>query len=121
MSVLLAAMAAGCAGTPSTATNPRTPPDLAALLRRPVATPTACPAGVTGSASGRQSPWVGHVDVSVFLTTNRAATVHALGERLRRTDHVSRVYFESAAEAYAEYQRLYTCSARVPRTAVPPS
>jgi hypothetical protein len=121
MPVLLAAMAAGCAGTPSTATRPRTPPDLAGLLRQPVATPTACPAGVTGSASGRHSPWAGHVDVSVFLATDRPATVHAVGDRLRGTDRVSRVYFESAAEAYAEYQRLYTCSAGVARSAVPPS
>jgi len=35
--------------------------------------------------------------------------------------HVKTVYFESADEAYAEFQRLYTCSADVPRTAVPAS
>ena len=31
------------------------------------------------------------------------------------------VYFESAAEAFAEFQRLYTCSGDVPRSAVPAS
>ena len=86
-----------------------------------MATPTACPSGVTGSASGRRSPWVGHVDVSVFLTTDRPATVAALGAQLRGTGLVAHVYFESAADAYAEYQRLYTCSAAVPKSAVPPS
>jgi hypothetical protein len=111
---------AACAGTPSTASR-RTPPDLAGFLRQPVATPTSCPTGTTGSASGRRSPWVGHVDISVFLATTRPAAVRALGDRLRHTEKVRQVYFESAAEAYAEYQRLYTCSAAVPRSAVPAS
>jgi FtsX-like permease family protein len=76
---------------------------------------------VSGSASGRRSPWVGHVDVSVFLATTRPAAVAGLADRLRHTEHVRQVYFESAADAYAEYQRLYTCSAAVPRSAVPAS
>lgn len=119
--VALVASLTACSGTPSTASRSRTPPDLAGFLRQPVATPTACPSGVTGSASGRRSPWVGHVDVSVFLTTGRPATVTALGARLRGTGLVAQLYFESASDAYAEYQRLYTCSAGVPRSAVPPS
>ena len=118
---LLAASLAACSGTSSPTAARRTPPDLAGFLRQPVATPTACPSGVAGSASGRHSPWVGHVDISVFLTPARPAAVSALGDRLRRTAHVRQVYFESAADAYAEYQRLYTCSAAVPRSAVPAS
>ena len=119
MPLLLVALTA-CSGTSSKA-GPRTPPDLAGFLRQPVATPTACPSGTPGSASGRHSPWVGHVDISVFLDAARPAAVSALGDRLRQTEHVRQVYFESAAEAYAEYQRLYTCSAAVPRSAVPAS
>jgi len=34
---------------------------------------------------------------------------------------VSTVYHESAEQAYGEFQRLYTCSADVPRSAVPAS
>jgi hypothetical protein len=116
----LALALAACAGTPSKPTG-RTAPDLAGFLRQPVATPTSCPSGVNGSASGRRSPWVGHVDISVFLATSRPAAVRALGDRLRKTDNVRQVYFESANDAYAEYQRLYTCSAAVPRSAVPAS
>jgi len=77
---------------------------------------------VTGAASGRHSPWVGHVDVSVYVDASAPpAVVRALGERLRKSAHVAHVYFESSAEAFAEYQRLYTCSAQVPRSSVPPS
>jgi cell division protein FtsX len=86
-----------------------------------VASPASCPSGTKGSASGRHSPWVGHVDVSVFLATKRPRAVKALGDQLRRSDDVAQVYFESAADAYAEFQRLYTCSAAVPRSAVPAS
>ena len=119
--VLAVVLAAACSGTPSTASR-RTPPDLASFLRQPVATPTACPSGVAAAASGRRSPWVGHVDVSVFLATPaRPADVTALGDRLRKTAHVAQVYFESAAQAHAEYARLYTCSAEVPRSEVPAS
>jgi FtsX extracellular domain len=119
--LLVAVLAAACSGTPSTATR-RTPPDLTGLLRQPPATPTACPSGVTGSASGRHSPWVGHVDVSVFVAKSaRPRAVATLGDQLRHTKDVHQVYFESAAEAFAEYSRLYTCSAQVPRSAVPAS
>ena len=87
-----------------------------------MATPTACASGVSGSASGRRSPWVGHVDVSVFVAPRaRTTAVRALGDRLRTTKGVAQVYFESEAEAFAEYSRLYTCSAEVPRSAVPAS
>lgn len=121
VALLVVVLTAACSATPSTATH-RTAPDLAGFLRQPAATPTACPSGVTGSASGRRSPWVGHVDVSVFVaTTARPAAVTALGDRLRRTPSVAQVYFETAAEAFAEYARLYTCSAQVPRSAVPAS
>ena len=121
VALLVAVMATACSGTPSAATH-RTAPDLAGFLRQPAATPTSCPSGVAGSASGRHSPWVGHVDVSVFVTTTaRPAAVKALGDRLRTTKDVAQVYFESAAQAFAEFARLYTCSAQVPRSAVPAS
>lgn len=87
-----------------------------------MATPTACPSGVAAAASGRRSPWVGHVDVSVFVASSaRPAEVTALGDRLRTTDHVAQVYFESATQAHAEYARLYTCSAQVAAAEVPAS
>ena len=121
VALLVVVLTAACSGTPSTATR-RTAPDLAGFLRQPAATPTSCASGVTGSASGRRSPWVGHVDVSVFIApTTRPSAVKALGDRLRRTPSVAQVYFETAAQAFAEYARLYTCSAQVPQSAVPAS
>jgi cell division protein FtsX len=97
-------------------------PDLAALLRQPVATPTACGGKVSGATAGRRSPWVGNVDVSVFLEPSATAQqIAAVGAQLRAMPEVKTVYFESADEAYAEFQRLYTCSADVPRSAVPAS
>jgi hypothetical protein len=117
----LAVAVTACSGS-SPASKTRTPPDLAGFLKLPAATPTACPKGVTGAASGRRSPWVGHVDVSVYVdVAARPPVVRALGDRLRQAPHVRNVYFESAAQAFDEYARLYTCSARVPRSAVPPS
>ena len=90
--------------------------------RQPVATPTACAGKVSGSTAGRRSPWVGTVDVSVFVEpTATPAQVDELGRQLRALPEVRTAYFESAAQAYAEFQRLYTCSADVPRTAVPAS
>jgi cell division protein FtsX len=95
---------------------------LAAFLRLPVATPSACAGKVSGSTAGRRSPWVGNVDVSVFLEASATpAQVSALGTQLRAMPEVSTVYYESAEQAYAEFQRLYTCSADVPRSAVPAS
>jgi hypothetical protein len=119
-SLLAVVLAAACSGTPSTATH-RTAPDLAGFLRLPAATPTSCPSGVSAAASGRRSPWVGHVDVSVFVSSDRPADVQALGDRLRTTPHVAQVYFESSAQAHAEFARLYTCSDRVPASEVPAS
>jgi hypothetical protein len=97
-------------------------PDLQAFLRLPVATPTACHGSVSGSTAGRRSPWVGTVDVSVFVETSATpADLEQLGRQLRAYPEVGTVYFESAAQAYAEFQRLYTCSADVHPSAVPAS
>ena len=68
-------VATGCGGsgsTPSALSSPtgETPPDLAKFLQLPVATPSACPSNVSGSTVGRASPWVGHVDLSVFISTS---------------------------------------------------
>jgi len=112
--------ATACGG--GSAPPERHTPDLAAFLRLPVATPTACGQKVSGSTAGRRSPWVGNVDVSVFLEPSAtAADVSSLGSALRAMPQVRTVYFESAEEAYAEFQRLYTCSADVARNAVPAS
>ena len=113
----------GCGGSSApTQVVPRTPPDLKAFLRLPVASPSACPSSVSGTTSGRRSPWVGHVDVSVFLAPSAGpAATRRLGRELRSLDPVETVYFESAREAYAEFQRLYTCSAEVSRHNVPAS
>jgi len=60
--------------------------------------------------------------VSVYVApSTKPGAVRALGERLRHTESVTQVYFESADEAFAEYARLYTCSAQVPKSAVPAS
>jgi hypothetical protein len=76
---------------------------------------------VNGTTSGRRSPWVGHVDVSVFLDDLAPREVRALRSAVERLEPVRTVYYESAAQAYAEFQRLYTCSERVPRSSVPAS
>jgi len=116
--VLSAATACGGGSSPPK----RHAPDLAAFLRQPVATPTACGQKVSGATAGRRSPWVGNVDVSVFLEPSAtAAQVSTLGNELRAMPQVRTVYFESADQAYAEFQRLYTCSADVARSAVPAS
>lgn len=109
-------------GGGSTPVQTRTPPDLTGFLRLPVATPTSCPPSVPASTSGRRSPWVGHIDVSVFVDDAASvAQVRALHGRLAGLDHVKTVYFESRAEAYAEFQRLYTCSAQISRSDLPAS
>ncbi|HMC70584.1 MAG TPA: permease-like cell division protein FtsX [Mycobacteriales bacterium] len=114
------AVATACGGGSSPAK--RQVPDLARFLRLPVATPTACGSKVSGSTAGRRSPWVGNVDVSVFLEPSASPTqVASLGDQLRAMPAVKTVYFESAEQAYQEFQRLYTCSADVPRSAVPAS
>lgn len=116
-------MLAGCGGHSDITPQPvHGVPDLAAFLRTPVATPTACPPDVNGSTVGRHSPWVGTVDVSVFVkSTATPAQVSTLGRQLREMADVVAVYFESHAQAYAEFQRLYTCSARVRPDQVPAS
>lgn len=114
----------GCGGgsTPGARVDVRTPPSIQAFLKEPVASPSACPSTVSGASDGRSSPWVGHVDVSVFLDpAAHAGAVKRVGTALRRASIVQHVYFESADEAYAEFQRLYTCWASVPRSQTPPS
>jgi hypothetical protein len=121
---LAAVFAAGCSGGAAPTARPTTRPlpDLAAFLRTPVATPTACPSGQTGSSAGRRSPWSGRVDVSVYVDPHAGAgATGTLGRRLGALPEVRQVFAESAAEALAEYQRLYTCSASVSRTDLPPS
>lgn len=118
----LSAALAGCGGGGSPPTpRPATAPDLDAFLRLPVATPASCPPDVNGTTSGRRSPWVGHVDVSVFLDDVDPHRTQRIGAALDRIPQVRRVYYESAEEAYAEFQRLYTCSEQVPATSVPAS
>jgi len=111
---------AGCGGG-SQPQSRRTPPDLAAFLRLPVATPTACPSR-PAAAAGRRSPWVGHVDVSVFVSDDVTQGALAdLGARLHAEPHVTAIYAETKQQAYAEFQRLYQCSAAVPPNSLPAS
>lgn len=118
-------MLAGCGGGGSApaSSSPavRTPPDLAAFLRQPVATPSTCPSTVPAATVNRTSPWVGHVDLSVFLADARPVTVKRIGHLLDRAASVEQSYYESPAQAYAEFQRLYTCWTRVPRSQTPAS
>jgi hypothetical protein len=118
---LLAAFAVGCAGgsTPAAAPGVRTPPDLAAFLRHPVATPSTCPSAPAAS-TGLKSPWQGHVDFSVFVDPH-APSAPRVNRELTRSRIVEKVYFESSREAYAEFQRLYTCWADVSRSQTPAS
>jgi hypothetical protein len=109
-------------GTPSPPLRTNQPPNLSAFLQLPVATPSSCPSNVAASASGRQSPWVGRVDISVFVTSAATApVVKRLGSFLRHAHLVDKLYFESQAQAYAEFQRLYTCSTSVSRSQTPAS
>ena len=117
---IAAATLAGCGGG-SEPQSRRTPPDLAAFLRLPVATPTACPSR-PGAAAGRRSPWVGHVDVSVFVSDDVSQGALAdLGATLHAEPHVTAIYAETKQQAYAEFQRLYQCSAAVPPNSLPAS
>lgn len=122
--VALLGLLSGCSGgsSPAPPTGPRPAPDLAAFLRLPVASPSSCPADANGETVGRRSPWVGTVDVSVFVADHTPAReVTALRRHLAALPHVRHVYFESQAQAYAEFQRLYTCSARLRPGTLPAS
>ena len=62
------------------------------------------------------------MDVSVYVSGRAdAETTRALYAALVAEPHVAHVFTETRRQAYAEFQRLYTCSASVPRTAVPAS
>jgi hypothetical protein len=111
---------AGCAGS-SAPDKTRQPPDLAAFLRLPVATPSSCPRA-NGEASGRRSPWVGYVDISVYVARGASPTDRRdLHDALAAEPHVAHVYTETAKQAVEEFQRLYTCSAQVSRADIPAS
>jgi hypothetical protein len=81
------------------------------LLSLPVATPVACHAA-DGTSDGQPSPWDATVDFSVYLrpaaTPAQAATI---GRFLRQRSEVASAYYEDSRQAYAEFTRLYTCSA----------
>ena len=122
LGALLVLALVACGGGKTPAPTTRTPPDLAAFLRLPIATPSMCPASLNGTTKGRRSPWVGHVDISVYVAASATpAQVTALGNSLSTQPEVAHVYRETKSQAYAEFQRLYTCSASVPRSAVPAS
>jgi hypothetical protein len=58
----------------------------------------------------------------VFIKPSASpAEVRRLGTTLRSPSYVQHVYYESPAEAYAEFQRLYACWAAVPRSQTPAS
>jgi hypothetical protein len=122
----LAALAAGCGSSGSVGSTGAviqpSAPRIKAFLKLPVATPSTCPSNVSGTTAGRISPWVGHVDISVFLDGHASPSrVASLGASLRANPAVLRVYYESKAEAFAEFQRLYTCSVGTPHSQVPAS
>jgi len=59
------------------------------------------------------------VDISVFVADGTdPATSKALYDALVAESHVAHVYTETRKQAFEEFQRLYTCSASVPRSAV---
>lgn len=117
-SVVLVTALAGCSSRSGPPANHAVHghPDLDAFLRLPVATPSACPANENGTTAGRRSPWAGTVDVSVFLTVDTPSA--ALRRTVAALPDVAAVFTETSVQAYAEFQRLYTCSAAVPPSAV---
>jgi hypothetical protein len=122
--VAVLATACGASSTPAASTTVIQPsaPRIKAFLKLPVAVPSRCASNVSGTTSGRVSPWVGHVDISVFLKPRASATVLAsLRSGLRTNPQVLHVYFESKSEAFAEFQRLYTCSASTAKPHIPAS
>lgn len=122
----VAILATGCGssgstGTPGVVVQPSAP-RIKAFLKLPVAKPSRCASNVSGTTSGRISPWVGHIDISVFIDPHASPSrVASLGAGLRSTPAVLHVYYESKAEAFAEFQRLYTCSASTPDPHIPAS
>jgi FtsX extracellular domain len=123
----IALVATGCGGSSGSAgaTGPLIQPSaprIKAFLKLPVAAPASCASNVSGTTSGRISPWVGHVDISAFLDPHASAsTVKALASGFRSNPAVLHVYYESKAEAFREFQRLYTCSASTPNPHIPAS
>jgi cell division protein FtsX len=60
--------------------------------------------------------------VSVYVSDHASqAAVTDLGAALRANPHVAAIYSETKQQAYAEFQRLYQCSAAVPPNALPAS
>ena len=93
-----------------------------AFLHEPVATPSVCPSNQNGTTDGRTSVWAGRVDLSVFVSpTATAAQTEAIRTALRTDPRVRTIYFETKKQAFAEFQRLYTCWAGVPHSAAPAS
>ncbi|HWC33815.1 MAG TPA: permease-like cell division protein FtsX [Mycobacteriales bacterium] len=122
--VLAATAVGGCGGGSAPPASPavRTAPDIAGFLRQPVATPSVCTTEDASTYQQRHSPWVGHVDISIYLRPGTPpARITRIGRQLRRASISDRVYFESRAEAFAEFKRLYTCWAQVPRSQIPAS
>lgn len=124
--VSLVLVTAGCGGSSpgnsSALSRAHGKPNLENLLAQPVASPSVCPSNRNGTSSGRASPWVGTVDVSVYLkNSDSARAITAMGARLRHDPLVAKVYFESRHEAYQEFERLYTCSASVKPGSLPAS
>jgi hypothetical protein len=121
----IATLVAGCSGSSSGGTptgNVPAPADFPSFLQLPVATPASCAPHSNGTTSGRRSPWVGRIDVSLFVhpgTTN--SQLRRLASTVLAMQSVRTVYVESAQQAYAEFQRLYTCSANVSPDQVPAS
>ena len=123
----VAVAATGCGGSSGSTAATGTviqpsAPRIKAFLKLPVAAPATCASNVSGTTSGRISPWVGHVDISVFLDPHASPrTVTSLASGFRSNPAVLHVYYESKAEAFGEFQRLYTCSASTPNPHIPAS
>jgi hypothetical protein len=124
----LALLAASCtdtaATTAPTATTGRepAPPNLQQFLQLPVATPVACARGSVATATGRVSPWTGHVDISVFLAPGSPrSTRRTVTSQVSHSPLVATTYDESQRQAHEEYARLYTCSGSVATADTPAS
>jgi FtsX extracellular domain len=123
---LVAIALSGCGSSSRSDSNPSVvssaAPNFGAFLQLPLATPSVCPSNVSGSTDGRTSVWAGRVDLSVFVKLAATASqTRKLHDLLHSNPLVQSVYFESKKQAYAEFQRLYTCWASVPRSQTPAS